>query len=47
MLDVLDMPIVSKSVDCHLYRAIGDRCGTGVEKLTAALSTCESQMTES
>jgi len=44
MLSVLYMPVVSKSVDCHMYWATGDRCGTGFEKLTAALSTCDSQM---
>lgn len=47
MLGVLDMPILSKSVDSHMYGATGDRCGRGVQKLTAALSTCESQMTKS
>jgi len=47
MLSILDMPIVSKSVDRHMYWATGDRCGTEVQKLTAALSTCESQMTKS
>jgi len=46
MLSVLDMPIVYKSVG-HMYGATGDRCGTGVQTLTAALSTCESQMTKS
>jgi len=44
MLSLLDMPIVSKSVDCHSYWATRDRCGTGVDKHTAALSTCKSQM---